>query len=318
MTKMSLGIDLGGTKINLGVISADAKIIQQISLSTPASGNQIIDTLDQAVRPLLAKYKITQVGLGTPGLVDFPNGKILGCTPNLADWEGRDLQQSFQDLWGVEMVVDNDANMAGFAEWKIGSGKGLSDLVMLTLGTGLGGVNVQKGQLARGHNQLGIGWGHMIVESSGRWCNCGQQGCLETYVSGKGIRKTYQLLGGDREMKGPDIFSMAEKGDELSQAALDQTLTFLAYGVVNILNAIAPQRIILGGGISAQGEKVLIKPLRRKVKGIMSMPFQFPETLHLAELGPDAGMIGAGLMAFEQIDGGINNDGNRSIRESTP
>ena len=118
-------------------------------------------------------------------------------------------------------------------------------------------------------------------------------------------------------MKGPDIFKLAAEGDLWAQEAVDKTLTFLAYGVVNILNAIAPQRIILGGGISAQGEKVLIKPLRRKVKGIMSMPFLFPETLQLAQLGPEAGMIGAGLMAFEQIDGGINKDGNRANREST-
>lgn len=302
MGNTAIGIDLGGTKIKAGLIGADGEILSISEVPTPqtGSGQDILDAIFALCQPLLKEHNPFAVGVGTPGLIDYPEGRILGCTPNLSDWEGRNLRAFFEPALNCPVVVDNDAAVACYGEWKVGAGRGFSDLVVLTLGTGLGSGLVLKNQLSRGHHQQGIGFGHMIVQAQGNWCNCGQRGCLETYVSGKGLVKNYLLLGGEPGIKGPQLFELAEAGDKLAQAALDQTLEMLAVGVANIFNTLAPERILLGGGLSAQGEKRLLEPLRRKVVSIMSMPFRTPEAIQLAKLGPDAGMIGAGLLALEE------------------
>ncbi|PKL76289.1 MAG: hypothetical protein CVV27_10995 [Candidatus Melainabacteria bacterium HGW-Melainabacteria-1] len=299
----AIGVDLGGTKINAGVIDANGQILALASEVTPqtGSGQDILALICRLCQDLQENYQIQSIGIGTPGLVS--DGRIMGCTPNLSDWEGRDLKAYFTQALSCPVVVDNDANVACYAEWKVGAGKGYHDLVVLTLGTGLGSGLVLKGELSRGHHLLGIGFGHMIVDAHGRYCNCGQRGCLETYVSGKGLIKTYLLLGGNSGIKGPEIFVQADAGDPIAKMAIEYMLDLLAIGLVNILNTLAPEQILLGGGISAQGEKRLLEPLREKVKGIMSMPLRKPEMLALARLGPEAGMIGAGLLALEETFG---------------
>lgn len=300
MTQVAIGVDLGGTKIKAGLIDALGNVKQVVSAPTPRQGKDILLCIAALCRQLQITVPVEAIGIGSPGLVSFPDGKILGCTPNLSDWEGRELKVWFETELSTPVVVDNDANVACYGEWKAGGGREITDLVVLTLGTGLGSGQVIGGRLYRGHHALGVGYGHMIVEAQGRWCNCGQRGCLETYVSGKGLVKNYWMLGGRPECKGAEIFDLAENGDTLAVAALDQFLIMLATGVTNIFNTLAPERILLGGGISAQGEKRLLEPLRQKVKSIMSMPFHTPESIQLAQLGPDAGMIGAGMMALDE------------------
>lgn len=304
--RYALGVDLGGTKILAGIILTNGEIHEVHEVPTPQTlnGQDILNSIDAVCSPLIQKYQVSAAGIGTPGLVSFPEGQILGCTPNLQDWEQRNLKEYFGKKWGLPVVVDNDANMATYGEWKIGKGLDLSSFVLLTLGTGLGSGCVMGGRLLRGHGELGVGWGHMIIEKQGRWCNCGQRGCLETYVSGKGLVKTFLLLGGQANVHGPEIFDLALKGHQIAQQAVDLTLDYLAVGLVNLLNGWAPQSILLGGGMSRQNEKILIKPLRKKVKGIMSMPFRYPEMLQIASLGSEAGMVGAGLMALEETFGG--------------
>lgn len=301
----ALGLDLGGTKIKGGILNVEGKVLATHQMPTPQTGRgeDILDALKELVETLTEFAPFPScIGLGTPGLVDFKSGTILGCTPNLRDWQGRALGAALEGLFQLPSWVDNDANAATFGEWKMGAGKHCRDFVLLTLGTGLGSGLVLRGELSRGHHHLGIGFGHMLVQGKGgRWCNCGQQGCLESYVSGKGIAKSYALLGGNAGIEGPAIFERAEQGDVLATQAVDETLDWLAIGVANIFNTLAPERILLGGGISRQGEKRLLEPLRAKVAGIMGMPFQNPEAIQLAHLGSDAGMIGAGLMALENF-----------------
>lgn len=299
MAKTCLGIDLGGTKILAGVMDESGHILEQKEVPTPDTGDAIIETLIRLSQQFSKRYVLQAVGVGTPGQVAFPEGIILGCTPNLKDWEKRNLRQALEQSLSLDVIVDNDALVATYAELKMGSGKGFKDFVLLTLGTGLGSGIVSRGQISRGHHDLGIGFGHMIVEARGRHCNCGQQGCLESYVSGVGIQKTYRLKGGALEVSTPMIFQRALAGESLAMETLDQTWTFLAVGLVNIFNTLAPEVVLLGGGISRQGENVMLAPLRRKVKGIMGMPFRTPESIRLAEFTSQAGMIGAGLMAFE-------------------
>jgi glucokinase len=300
MVNKAIGIDLGGTKIKAGVVDDLGQILLITETPTPQLGATILEKILELCRELTAQIPVQAIGIGTPGKVLFPEGTILGCTPNLADWQGRNLREALSGHLSSPIVVDNDANVACYAEWKVGSGKDLKDLVVLTLGTGLGSGQILKGELSRGHHGLGIGFGHMILEANGRFCNCGQRGCLETYVSGKGLVKNYLLMGGATKVAGPEIFAKADQGDRIASAAVDLFVEMLSVGIVNIFNTLAPERILLGGGISAQGEKRLLEPLRQKVKGIMGMPFGVPEAIQLAKLGPDAGMIGAGLLALDE------------------
>ena len=300
MSQAAIGVDLGGTKIKAGIIDASGQILAMTEASTPADGPEILSCISELCQDLRSQQPVVAIGIGTPGLVAFPEGKILGCTPNLSDWVGRSLRSHFESQLSCPVLVDNDAHVACYGEWKAGAGKGIRDLVVLTLGTGLGSGQVLAGELYRGHHHLGIGYGHMIVAAQGRYCNCGQRGCLETYVSGKGLVKNYLLRGGQPDLRGAQIFDLAEAGDPLAAAALAEFLEMLALGLVNIFNTLAPELILLGGGISAQGEKRLLQPLRQKVKSIMSMPFGTPESIQLARLGPDAGMIGAGLLALDE------------------
>lgn len=295
--RKSIGIDLGGTKILAGVLDESGTVLTQKEVKTPRHGDEIVSAIVLLCETLQQEHPVQTVGVGTPGQVSFPEGVILGCTPNLKNWEGRTLRQDLQKKIRGDVWVDNDAQVATFSELKAGEGKGFRDFVLLTLGTGLGSGIVSGGHLSRGHHDLGIGFGHMIVEARGRFCNCGQQGCLETYVSGTGIQKTYRLKGGDA-LSSFAIFQLAAEGDLLAQETLAVTWDMLAVGLVNIFNTLAPEAVILGGGISRQGENVILAPLREKVKGIMGMPFKTPESIRLAAFGAQAGMIGAGLMAL--------------------
>lgn len=297
--RKSIGIDLGGTKILAGVIDEQGMVLAQNEIKTPERGDDIVAAIVSLCEALQHTHTVDTIGIGTPGQVSFPEGVILGCTPNLKDWEKRALRQELQQKVQGSVWVDNDAQVATFAELKCGSGKGFSDFVLLTLGTGLGSGLVSGGRLNRGHYNLGIGYGHMIVQAQGRFCNCGQQGCLETYVSGTGVQKTYRLKGGDPRFSSVDIFKQAVEGDVLALQTLDFTWHMLAVGLVNIFNTFAPEAVLLGGGISRQGENVILAPLRAKVKGIMGMPFKTPESIRLATFGAQAGMIGAGLMALD-------------------
>lgn len=302
MQLLAIGVDLGGTKINAGVVDAQGHIVERVHQFTPveSGGTAIIAGIQTAVTTLINNHGPLPVGLASPGLIAYPDGIVLGCTPNLPGWSGLNLKSLFQETFGVPVSVDNDADAAAWGEYRLGVFSTVQHFVMLTLGTGLGSGVILNGQLLRGSHGLGIGYGHMVVEAHGRHCNCGQQGCLEAYVSGKGLIRTYQELGGDSHLAGAAIFDSADAGDPIAQQAIAQFIHMLAVGVANIFNTLAPDVIVIGGGISTQGEKRLLQPLREQITSVMSMPFKpaWP-ALQLATLQADAGLIGAALQAME-------------------
>lgn len=305
--KKAIGVDLGGTKLHLALVSESGTILSDKKLSTPvqAGGDAIQQLLIRELRAWMDIYGPLPIGLGTPGLVSFPDGKILGCTPNLPDWEQRSLKAVLEESLDTLVVVDNDANMAAWGEYSLNYASVASSMVMLTLGTGLGSGIILERQIHRGKRQLGIGFGHMIVNPQGRMCNCGQRGCLEAYVSGNGLLKGYRLRGGGLEIKGPEIFLRASQGESAALDTVNEFIEMLAIGISNILNTLAPEFLVLGGGISEQGEKLLLKPVQERISAIMSMPLIFPEMIALARLGASAGVVGAALLALnmEKTDG---------------
>ncbi|MBT9545953.1 MAG: ROK family protein [Candidatus Sericytochromatia bacterium] len=303
--RSAIGVDLGGTKLHLAVVQESGEILAQTRVATPVElgGQSILDLLTEQIQALLEQYGNLPVGIGTPGLVAFPEGIILGCTPNLPGWEGRSLRTVLEERLGVPVIVDNDANVAAWGEYCLGSGKQSQHFVLLTLGTGLGSGVIVNGRLLRGNHGLGIGFGHMIVHAGGRMCNCGQQGCLEAYVSGNGLLKSYRLRGGDLALKGPAIFEQAFQGEVIAKETVAHFIEMLAVGCTNILNTLAPEHLVLGGGISSQGEKLLLKPVQDRIGAIMSMPLQNPDIISLAQLGSAAGVVGAALLALDmEID----------------
>jgi len=305
----ALGIDLGGTKIHFGVIDAQGNIIDAYKKKTPIQigGQGILDLIIHEAKAILKSHGDMPVGLGTPGLVSYPEGRILGCTPNLPEWNNLQLKKRLKNALNVPIHIDNDANTATWGEFKAGRGQGLEHFVLLTLGTGLGSGIIFNKQLKRGFSGFGIGFGHMIIQPQGRFCNCGQQGCLEAYVSGNGLQKTFQLKGGDLTQKGPDIFKLASQGDSRAKDSIQEMLFSLSLGLSNILNTIAPQKVFIGGGLAEQGEKQIIHPLISNIKAIMSMPFQETNIIQLAQLSSNAGLIGAALLAMDEEDNGANN-----------
>lgn len=298
--KKAIGVDLGGTKLHLALVSESGAVISDKKLSTPvqAGGDAIQQLLIEELQQLIAHHGPVPVGVGTPGLVSFPDGRILGCTPNLPNWEQRSLKVVLEDALNTSVVVDNDANVAAWGEYCLSYAHRSESMVMLTLGTGLGSGVILHRQLLRGSRHLGIGFGHMIVCPQGRMCNCGQKGCLEAYVSGNGLLKGYRLRGGAMEVKGPEIFYRASQGESAAVATVNEFIDMLSLGISNILNTLAPEFLVLGGGISEQGEKLLLKPVQERISAIMSMPLHFPEMITLARLGSSAGVVGAALLAL--------------------
>lgn len=293
--RQAIGIDLGGTKINIGLVNSLGQIEDFNKFETPLSAQAILSSIVKAAQSYPAHLP---VGLSSPGLINRA-GEVIGCTPNLPDWLGINLNTYLSEQLNRPVSVVMDGRAAAWGEFKLNHPDS-EHFILLTLGTGLGSGIVTQGQLMRSDYGFGIGFGHMIVDANGKMCNCGQQGCLEAYVSGKALESTYQELS-QSIASGPEIFELARSGHNYAQQALDQFLHMLAIGITNILNALTPDCIVLGGGISEQGKEMILEPLRTKIKSIMKLPFNFPEIIQLATLGSQAGLVGSALIAMEEV-----------------
>ena len=295
-----IGVDVGGTKILAGVIDAGGNVLERVQIASPtASTDELLGGLDQVVDELLGP-EIAAIGFGIPSSIDQRSGMVLG-TVNLP-LQGLCFRQRMRERFELPVGIDNDANVAAIAEWKVGAGRGSNDLVMLTLGTGVGGGLILGGKPYRGSVGAGAELGHMVILQDGLPCygNCTGHGHLEALTSG------HAATLAARKALGPNVD--ARKLVELGRAGDEQALALLhaigeslgaAFGsFVNIFN---PELIVVGGGFAAAGELILA-PARERM-ALESLPNMAELTrVVLAELGPDAGMIGAGFVAFEALE----------------
>jgi glucokinase len=295
-----IGVDVGGTKILAGVIDAGGNVLERVQIASPtASTDELLRGLDQVVDELVGP-EIAAIGFGIPSSIDQRSGMVLG-TVNLP-LQGLCFRQRMRERFELPVGIDNDANVAAIAEWKVGAGRGSNDLVMLTLGTGVGGGLILGGKPYRGSVGAGAELGHMVILQDGLPCygNCTGHGHLEALTSG------HAATLAARKALGPDVD--ARKLVELGRAGDEQALALLhaigeslgaAFGsFVNIFN---PELIVVGGGFAAAGELILA-PARERM-ALESLPNMAELTrVVLAELGPDAGMIGAGFVAFEALE----------------
>lgn len=295
----AVGIDIGGTKllaVRLGDDGADHRV------ASPRHPGEI----DAALSGVVGEDRPASVGIGVPGLVDA--GGVLRFSAHLPGLVGTPFLDLLRARWPDARVwAGNDATAAAWAEATIGAGQGAGDVVMVTLGTGIGGGIVSGGRLIEGVHRFAGEWGHMIVDPHGPPCPCGQRGCWERFASGEGLGRLAREaayagrlgIGGDdaEAVRGEDVTRAAAGGEPGALAVMAELAWWLALGLANLANAFDPEVIVLGGGLIEAGE-VLLRPTREAFSSLVEAGRQRQGTrIVAARLGPRAGAVGAALLA---------------------
>ena len=291
-----IGVDLGGTKIATGSIDADGRVHEQHEVATPLESQEaLIDAIASAIEPL-AQEGAAAIGFGIPSVIDRSSGRILGSTNiPLRDVS---LSEVIEQRFGVPVVIENDGNVAALAEWKLGAGRGRDDLVMLTLGTGVGGGLVLNGSLYRGIAELG----HVVVVADGPPCqgNCSGRGHLEAVASGNAADRAAEKLWGEGA-NAELLVGRAEEDDPEALEALAGIGHLLGAAVGSFVNTFGPEVVIIGGGFGIAAFDFLLPSALEIARRETVEPDVLPVRIVRAELGSEAGLIGAGLIAFEAL-----------------
>lgn len=310
----AIGVDIGGTKIAAGVVDEDGEILAQTRRDTsPDDAAGIDKAIADVYAELSESYEIKAMGLAAAGFVSADRSSVL-FAPNIAwrDYPLRDRVAALLDD-DVTIVVENDANAAGWAEFRFGAGRDVDDMLMLTVGTGLGGAIVTDGKLVRGAWGVAAEIGHMRVVPGGHYCGCGHEGCWEQYASGSALVRDAQatvivqpdratrlleLAGGNADrLTGPQITQAAREGDPLAVELLAELGRWVGEGAASATALLDPGLIVVGGGVAAAGD-LLLGPARRGFAEQLSARGHRPEAaLVVASMGNDAGMVGAADLA---------------------
>ncbi len=310
-----LGIDLGGTNIVAGVVDENGNIIVKVSCKTNSSRpeSEICDDMAAVAERALQEAGLTKndirfIGIGAPGAVNGETGVIeFSANFNSHNWE---IVKMMEERLGVEVLVENDANAAAYGEFLVGAAKDANDAVVITLGTGVGGGIIIDGMIYSGSNFAGAELGHIVIQKDGRQCGCGRKGCWEAYSSATGLinmtkeaiaenPNSYlaQSVGGDiSKIDGVTAFNAMRQGCPVGQAVVDEYISYLACGLVNIINIFQPDILCIGGGISNEGE-ALLKPLMKIIEEERYTKHNAKQTkVCIATLGNNAGIIGAAFL----------------------
>ena len=309
--KRYVGVDLGGTNLKLGLVSAEGELLLRHSAATEADRgpDHVLARIAGAVRALcdaapIGLADVSAVGLGAPGPVDWKAGVVV-FAPNLSGWRDVPARDRLHQNLGRPVVLENDANAAAYGEFRCGAGRDVRNLVLLTLGTGIGGGIVLDGRLFRGPTDTGAELGHMVIRHGGRRCGCGNRGCLEAYASATAVvaRMGEALQAGERsrladsaDLTCEDIFAAAEAGDDLARRIVEETADYLATGITSILHILNPEMVVLTGGMMGAGDEFL-NEIRRRVRQSAFERASSACEICWSTLGGDAGILGAALAA---------------------
>jgi glucokinase len=285
----SAGIDVGGTKFLGVVLDESGAVVLERRRPTPHGGDEVVRQLAEFALEL---GPFDTLGVGVPGLISRDG--VIRASPNLVGTDEVAIGPELAALLGHPVSVDNDATCATAAEWQHGAGRGFDDLVLVTLGTGIGGGLVLGGRLQRGANGFAGEFGHMVVQPDGPFCVCGRRGCWERFASGRGL----QMLAGGR--RGEDVVAAARAGDREALVVIDTFAHWVALGLANLTNLVDPACIVLGGGLAAAPD-VFLAPIEREFTALLYSSDHRPKPLlAFAELGEQAGAIGAALLPASQ------------------
>lgn len=314
-SRVFAGVDLGGTNIKLGLISESGEVLERLRLPTPLQNgyDDVIESVADALRLLIGSRRVVAVGIGAPGPLDTEKGVVIQA-PNLKGFSGRPLARDLQAKCELPVFLENDANAAALGEWWVGAGGRAKHLIVLTIGTGIGGGLILGGQLYRGSAYSAGEVGHMTIEPNGPVCACGNQGCLEALASAPAIaararekvQKGFEtqmldLAGGDSAGITAEIVSKAcEADDPVALRVLEETGRYLGIGTASLVNVLNPELVLFGGGAAQAGE-FLLDPIRKQVeRRSFSTPQGHPE-IRLCALGNDAGIVGAARVAMDAM-----------------
>lgn len=309
---LAIGVDIGGTKIAAGLISEHGEIVDSARHETPAGApDEIAPIVAELVELLRGDHEILGVGIGAAGFIDAARQTVL-FAPNI-NWINEPLAAQVHDRVGLPVIVENDANAAAWGEFRFGAGEDTNDLLLVTVGTGIGGGIVHDGQLFRGGFGVAAEIGHMRVVREGILCGCGQLGCWEQYGSGRALVRearervtsadpraaglAAQVAGDPTLITGPMVTELAQQGDALAVDLLTDVGHWVGEGIASLCTILDPSVVAIGGGVAAAGD-LLLKPIQESFDQFLSAHDHRPiASLRLAALGNQAGLIGAADLA---------------------
>lgn len=310
----NIGIDLGGTNIKVGVVNEDYEIVSRSSVKTnlPRPAEGIVEGICEAVKIALdgagiGLEDVTSIGIGTPGAASRSTGVVLYS--NNLGFDNVPLGKMLKEKLGKDIYVENDANAAAFGEYLAGGGKGYENVVVITLGTGVGGGIIIDGKIYTGFNFCGAELGHTVIEYNGRPCTCGRKGCFEAYSSATALiaatkramesdknSKLWEIAGSLDGVDGKTAFDGMRAGDETAKGVVNEYIEYLGCGLANMVNIFQPQVLLIGGGVCKEGDN-LVLPLKEIIKREQYCIDENNSTLlDVCRLGNDAGIIGAAFL----------------------
>ena len=310
----NIGIDLGGTNIKVGIVNENYEIISRASVKTnlPRPAEGIVEGICEAVNLALDDAKIgigdvTSIGIGTPGSANRKTGVVLYS--NNLGFDNVHLGEMLKKKLNKDIYIENDANAAAYGEYLAGSGKGYENVVVITLGTGVGGGVIIDGKIYTGFNFCGAELGHTVIEYNGRPCTCGRKGCFEAYASATALitstkkameanksSKLWKIAGSLDNVDGKTAFDGMRAGDETAKGVVDEFIQYLGCGLTNIVNIFQPQILLIGGGVCKEGDNLKL-PLKEIIKREEYCIDENNATvLDICKLGNDAGIIGAAFL----------------------
>lgn len=309
----AVGIDVGGTKINALRVARDGEVLERKQAPTPAEDEEATLAAMIDIARATISDDVLAIGVGAAGLIDASDG-VMTFAPNLA-WRNLPIAARMRETLELPVQVDNDANVAAYAEYRFGAGRGFRHMLLVAVGTGIGGGIISDGKLFRGANGFAAEIGHFIVEPGGPLCGCGNLGCWEQVAAGRAIDRMgreaarahehsilARLAGGDPEsVTGALVTEAARQGDEPSLRVLSEVGRRLGEGIAGLVNILDPQIVVVGGGAAVAGD-LLLEPARAAFLDTVEGPEHRPRVpIVAATLGNDAGAVGAAALALEEL-----------------
>ena len=308
---MWIGVDVGGTKVLAAVVDDAGRVVRTATRRTPGrrvAAHQVEEALAGAVLEVAAGERVGGVGVAAAGFVDTSGERVM-FAPHLP-WQGEEVRAGLERRFGAPTALDNDANCAALAEGSYGAARGASSALVVTLGTGIGGAVLLGGEVLRGANGMAGEFGHMQVVPEGHPCECGRRGCWEQYCSGNALVRCArsrmaerpsvleEACGGNLDaLTGPMVTDAAEAGDLVAWEAFQSVGDWLGVGVANLVAALDPELVVIGGGVSAAGERLLGPARTALARTLVGAEHRRLPDLVPARLGPAAGVVGGAALA---------------------